>query len=59
MHSEQDTNKTVKLKDYDVIIDGCNLFHQPVSNKIKTYEKIRISTTDQGDLPKGLYLKVL
>ena len=31
------------------MIDGKNFFDQPINNMIKTYEKIRKTTTGQGD----------
>ena len=39
----------VKIKDYNVMIDGKNFFDQPINNMIKTYENIRKITTGQGD----------
>ena len=39
----------VELKDYNVIIDGKNLFDQPIKSMTKTYENIRKIATDQGD----------
>ena len=41
---------TVKIKDYNVVIDGRKLFHQPIKNDVKTYDKIREIATGQGDL---------
>ena len=32
---------TVELKDYNVIIDGKNLFDQPVKNDLETYDNIK------------------
>ena len=40
---------TVKIKDYNVIIDGGNFFHKPTKNYLKTYDNIRKIATDQGD----------
>ena len=40
---------TAKVEDYNVMIDGRNLFDQSVKNDIKTYENIRKITTGQGD----------
>ena len=35
----------MEIKDYNVIIDGRNLFDQPIKNDLKTYDKIaRIAT---------------
>ena len=39
----------VEIKDYNVMIDGQNIFHQPVNNNLKTCEKIQKITTGQGD----------
>ena len=47
-HSEYYLLK-VETKDYNVKIDGKNLFDQPIKNDSKTYENIRKIATDQGD----------
>ena len=39
----------VKIKDYNVIIDGKNFFDQPINSNIKIYENIRKIATGQGD----------
>ena len=39
----------VERKDYNVMIDGRNIFDQPINNMTKTYENIRKITTGQGD----------
>ena len=39
----------VELKDYNVMIDGKNIFDQPINSNIKTYENIRKIATGQGD----------
>ena len=39
----------VKVKDYNVIIDGRNFFDKPIKNDLKTYDKIRNIATGQGD----------
>ena len=39
----------VEIKDYNVMIDGKNLFDQPVKNDNVTYENIRKIATSQGD----------
>ena len=39
----------VKLKDYNVMIDGKNFFDQPIKNDKVTYENIRTIATGQGD----------
>ena len=33
----------------DVLIDGKNVFDQPINNDVKTYENIRKIATGQGD----------
>ena len=40
---------TAKVKNYNVLIDGKNLFDQPIKSYIKTYENIRKVTAGQGD----------
>ena len=39
----------VEIKDYNVMIDGRNLFDQPINGMNKTYENIRRIATGQGD----------
>ena len=39
----------VEIKDNNVMINGENLFDQPVKNKKATYENIRKIATGQGD----------
>ena len=39
----------VEIKNYNVMIDGRNIFHQPVNNNLKTCENIQKITTGQGD----------
>ena len=39
----------VEIKDYNVMIDGKNIFDQPINSIIKTYENIRKITIGQGD----------
>ena len=39
----------VEIKDYNVIIDGKNFFHQSVKNDKVTYENPRKIATAQGD----------
>ena len=36
-------------KDYNVKIDGRNVFDQPISSNIKKYQNIREMVTGQGD----------
>ena len=38
----------VKIIDYKVMIDGQNLFDQPVKNDIRTYDNIRKIASGQG-----------
>ena len=40
---------TVEIKEYNVMIDGKNLFNQPIKNDLITYENIRKFATCQGD----------
>ena len=47
-HSEYYLLK-VETKDYNVKIDGKNLFDQSIKNDSKTYENIRKIATGQGD----------
>ena len=39
----------VEIKDYNVMIDGKNIFDQPINSMTKTYENIRKIATGQGD----------
>ena len=39
----------VEIKDYNIMINGENVFHQPIKNYKVTYENIRKIATDQGD----------
>ena len=39
----------IEIKDYNVMIDGKNVFDQPVKNDKVTYENIRKIATGQGD----------
>ena len=40
---------TVEIKDYNIMINGENLFDQPVKNNEVTYENVRKIATGQGD----------
>ena len=40
---------TVEIKDYNVMIDGQNLFDQPVKNVLRIYDNIQKFATGQGD----------
>ena len=55
---ENDTQRTshsgyyllnVEIKDYNIMINGENVFDQPIKNNKVTYENIRKITTGQGD----------
>ena len=46
----------VEIKDYNVMIDGKNVFDQPINSMIKTYEKNRKIATGQGDVYTTGYL---
>ena len=39
----------VEIKDYNVMIDGRNVFDQPINDMNKTYENIRKVATGKGD----------
>ena len=39
----------IEIKDYNVVINGENVFDQPIYNMFKTYENIRKITTVHGD----------
>ena len=40
----------VEIKDYNIMIDGKNIFDQPINSRFKTYENIRkIIRLGQGD----------
>ena len=39
----------VEIKDYNVMIDGKNVVHQPINSNLKTYENIRKIATGNGD----------
>ena len=39
----------VEIKDYNIVINGGNLFDQPIKNNKVTYENIRKIATGQGD----------
>ena len=40
---------TVEIEDYNLTIDGQNIFDQPVKNNLRTYDNIRKIAIDQGD----------
>ena len=39
----------VELKDYNIMVDGKNFFHQPINSMNKTYKNIRKIATGKGD----------
>ena len=39
----------VEIKDYDVVIDGKNVFDQPINSQLKTFENIRKIATGKRD----------
>ena len=39
----------VEIKDYNVMINGENVFHQPIKNNKVTYENVRKIAIGQGD----------
>ena len=39
----------VEIKDFNDMINGRNLFNQPLNGMTKTYENIRKNATGQGD----------
>ena len=57
-HLKKDTQRTshsgyylptAEIKDYNVLINGENIFDQPIKNNKVTYENIRKIATGQGD----------
>ena len=47
----------VEIKDYNIMIDGRNLFEQPINSMNKTYENVRkIPTGKRGDYATGCLL---
>ena len=40
---------TVEIEDYNLTIDGQNIFDQPVKNNLRTYDNIRKIVIGQGD----------
>ena len=40
---------TVEIKGYNIMIDGQNVFHQPVKNDLRTYDNIWKIAIGQGD----------
>ena len=39
----------MEIKDYNIVINGENIFDQPIKNNKITYDNIRKIATDQGD----------
>ena len=46
---KQQSLPTEGIKDYNAMIDGRNVFDQPIKNDLKTYDNIRKIETGQGD----------
>ena len=47
----------MKIKDYNVMIDGRIFFDQPIKNDLRTYDNIRKMAIGQGDdYTTGCYL---
>ena len=47
---------TVRIKDYNVMIDGRNFFDQPIKSDLKTYDNIKkIATCQSDDYTTGVY----
>ena len=40
---------TMKIKNYNVVIDGKNIFDQQIKNNMKTYDNVQKITTSQED----------
>ena len=41
--------RNVEIKDYNVMIDGKNIFDQPINSNFKTYDNIKKISTGKGD----------
>ena len=39
----------VEIKEYNVMVDGKNVFDQPLKNDLRTYDNIRKNVIGQGD----------
>ena len=39
----------MKIKNYNIEIDGRNFYHHPINDSIKQYNEIRKISTGQGD----------
>ena len=46
----------VEIKDCNVMVDGRNLFDQPIKNDLKTYDNIRKIATRDDDYNMGCLL---
>ena len=44
---------TVKIEDYNVLIDGKNLFDQPIKSHLKTYDNRKIASCQGDDYTTG------
>ena len=49
IHNKRYYIPSVEIKDYNVMIDGKNFFHQPIKNDKVTYGNVRKIFTGQGD----------
>ena len=49
IHNKRYYIPNVEIKDYNVMIDGKNFFHQPIKNDKVTYGNVRKIFTGQGD----------
>ena len=47
--NDRKVHTKVEIKDYNVMIDGKNVFDQSVKSDMRTYDNIRKIATDQGD----------
>ena len=62
MHNAHQTKCTgfflpkVEIKDYNVTIDGKNIFEQSVKNNLRTYDNVRKIVIGQGDDCTIVYL---
>ena len=49
--------QTIEVKDYNIMIDGQNVFDQPVKNDLRTYDNIeKIATGQEDDYTTGCLL---
>ena len=50
--------QTVEIKDYNIAINGENIFDQPIKNNKVTYDNIRKIATGQGDEYNWLFVRL-